>query len=146
MAGLFAGVGRHGKQRLAVEAHFAIGKYGVVVHRSAAIVVAGNVGGNDHRAHAGGRAHRRKVEGHDAPVGDAGQAGGRVQGASGLGDVVGVGGLARDVQMGAFVGQGGPDGRRGGVHVCASSPQRLTGTPLASSHRRCSSLAATCRR
>ena len=111
-AGLLAGVGGDGEEGLAVEQDLAGGQDGVVVDHRAAVVVAGDVGGGDHGPHPGRRADGGEVEADQAAVGDGGQADRRVQQAGRLGQVVGVGGAAGHVQVGALVGQGLADGGR----------------------------------
>jgi hypothetical protein len=154
-AGLLAGVGGDGEQRLAVEQHFAGGEDGVVVDHRAAVVVAGDVGGGDDGPHPG--AARTAVRSRPIRRPWAiGQPDRGVQQAGRFGQVVGVGGAAGHVEVGALVGQGLADG--GGrsaptVAVAgaawaagAMSARRSGAVPQVSSHSRRSRPAAAWRR
>jgi hypothetical protein len=156
-AGLFAGVGGDGEQRLAVEQHLAGGEDGVVVDHRAAVVRAGDVGGGDDGPHPGRGAHGREVEADQAAVGHIGQPDRGVEQAGRFGQVVGVGGAAGHVEVGALVGQGLADGGRAVGGGCggrraftgaagAMSARRSGAVPQVSSHSRRSRPAAAWRR
>ena len=69
----------------------------------AAVVHAWNVGGGEHRHHAGQRAQALEVDTEQAAVRHGRQAERGVQRAGGFGNVIHVRGLPADVQVGGFV-------------------------------------------
>ena len=74
-----------------------VGEHRIVAGDRADIVLAGNVGGGQHRDHAGRRAHRVEIEPSDLPARDRRAADRDVQRAFRLADVVDVGRAARDM-------------------------------------------------
>ena len=134
-AGGVAGLGHHGKDRLAVILHPLGRKDGLVIAaRRADVVAAGDVVGGQHAHHPGGGPHFGQVHarmlrmglGRDAQIG--------VQRAGGLGDIVGVFGAAGHMLGRAVMRKRGvnaaPDGRS---IAHGGSPQalRCTGAPVA---------------
>ena len=112
------------KNRLAEILHLVAREDGVIVQDGAEIVLAGDIGREQHRDHAGCGAHRREIDGDNARMRALRQAEGGMQRTARLEDVIDIRRRAGDVQMGAVVAQRrthpAEDGRRapvGGVHV-----------------------------
>ena len=95
--------GQHHKDRLPQVVQRAFGQHGVVVDDRAAVVGAGDVTGRQHRHHPRLGHQGRGVHAQESSMRHRRQAQRRVQGAGGLGQVVGVGRRARHVQVGGFV-------------------------------------------
>ena len=132
---LAAGAGDDQEHRLAAPVHRTLGQDRVVVHDRAAVVDAGNVGGRQHRDHAGHRAHPRQVERDQPPVRHRRQAERAMQRAGDLGQVVDVGRAARDVERRGFMrARGADDGRgRARAHARAHARNSRTWVALAGS-------------
>ena len=104
--------GDHREDRLAEVLDEAVGEDRVVVDHRAAIVRAGDVGGNQHRDDAGHRLDACTIDRDQLAVRDRREAERGVQRAGELGQVVDVGRAAGDVQVRRFVRARDADARR----------------------------------
>ena len=107
-----ARLGDHREHRLADIVDEPVGEDRIVVDDRAAIVGAGDVGGDQHCDDAGQRRDALAIERDEAPVGDRRQAQRGVQCAGELGQVVDVGRGAGDVKVRRLVRKRRADGRR----------------------------------
>ena len=95
---LIAGLGDHHEDHLAPKDHGAIGDQGIVVEGVGGVVVAGHIRRRQHGDHARGGPHLGEIKRLDASARGGGEAGGQMQRALGLADVVDIGRCAAHMQ------------------------------------------------
>jgi hypothetical protein len=110
-ARLVACSGDHREHRLAEVAQLAVGQDGVILDQRAAFVVAGDLCRGEDIHHPRHRAQAPEVDAEQPAVGQRRQAERGMQGAGGLGNVVGVGRAAGDVQVRRLVRAAGAHAR-----------------------------------
>ena len=108
-AGEIAGLGDHREHHLAIEFDGGGGEHGIVAHDRADVVLAGNIGGGEHRDHTGRAAHRFQIDPQDAATRRRGSAGSEVQRSLGFAQVVDIDGGAADVTHGGVMLGGNAD-------------------------------------
>ena len=150
--------GDDGKDRLAEVAQLLIGQDRIVVQQRAAIVLAGNVGGGQHRDDARLALQQFEVDARQPAMRDRRQPQRRVQGAMHLGNVVHIDRFAADMQGRRFMRVAGADHLvQLGAHIPApgATASKVTAcqtlrsaaasgcSARVSSHSRCSRFCAT---
>ncbi len=125
-------LGDHEKHRLAVIMHLAIREERLGHRRRRHVVGMGQIARRQHRDHAGRRAHRIEVEGHDARPRTVREPEGEVQGIGRARAIVDIPRRPRDMERAAVMRMGcpyahaspRPEASRGGVCSCMSCQQR----------------------
>ena len=111
----------HQKDRLADVMHRPLGQHRLGLGRGRGIIGMGQIGGGDHRHHAGAGPHRAQIERGDPGRRLGGQAKGQMQGIGGAGQVIQIACLPGDMQPGRVMRQ-----RLSHAHGCTSSTETVS--------------------